>query len=122
MKHFKQPTLKAYTFASRTSPFTNQSLQKSMLFPSLRKNKKSPPLKKNKTLLTHNQTDKNKMTEHAEYIRGMSLENKEGQLVTCGIFYCRDSAEINGCGSLQTSSWLDSEVLRNRQQKHTAVR
>ncbi len=44
------------------------------------------------------------------------------QLPTCGIFYCRDSAEINGCGSLQTSSLLDSDVLRNRQQKHTAIR
>jgi hypothetical protein len=44
------------------------------------------------------------------------------QQVTCGIFYCQDSAEINGCGPLQTSSWLDSEVLRNRQQKHTATR
>jgi hypothetical protein len=40
--------------------------------------------------------------------------------ITCGIFYCRDSAEINGCGSLQTSSWFDSDVLQNRQQKHTA--
>jgi hypothetical protein len=47
---------------------------------------------------------------------------KDKQLVTCGIFYCRVSAVINGCGSLQTSSWLDIEVLRNRQQKHTAVR
>ena len=44
----------------------------------------------------------------------------EHQPITCGIFYCRDSAEINGCVSLQTSSWFDSEVLRNRQQKHTA--
>jgi len=50
------------------------------------------------------------------------LTDKNAQLLTCGIFYCRDSAEINGCGSLQPSSWLDSEVLRNRQQKHTAVR
>jgi len=40
--------------------------------------------------------------------------------LTCGIFYCRDSANIKGCGSLQTSSWLDSDVLRNRQQKLTA--
>jgi len=47
---------------------------------------------------------------------------KKYDTLTCGIFYCRDSAEINGCGSLQTSSWLDSEVLRNRQQKHTANR
>ena len=41
-------------------------------------------------------------------------------MLTGGIFYCRDSAEIKGCGSLQTSSWLDSDMLRNRQQKHTA--
>ena len=46
----------------------------------------------------------------------------EHQLPTCGIFYCRDSANMKGCGLLQTSSWLDSEVLRNRQQKHTANR
>lgn len=44
------------------------------------------------------------------------------EMLTCGIFYCRDSAEINDCVSLQTSSWLANDVLRNRQQKHTAVR
>ena len=43
------------------------------------------------------------------------------ETVTCGIFYCRDSTYLKGCGSLQNSSWLDSEVLRSRQQKHTAV-
>jgi len=118
----KMPTHKAYTFASRTSPDTNQSLQKSMLFPTLRKNKKSPPLKKNKTLPTHNPTDKNGMTELIEYYNGMSLDKKEGQLVTCGIFYCRDCTEINGSGSLQTLSRVDSVQLRNRQQKHTAIR
>jgi len=47
---------------------------------------------------------------------------KEAQQVTGGIFYCRDSAEIKGCSTLQTSSCLDSDVLRNRQQKHTANR
>jgi len=41
---------------------------------------------------------------------------KEKRAITCGIFYCRDSAEIKGCGSHQTSLWLDSDVLRNRQQ------
>ena len=115
-------TAKAYTFASRTSLDTNQSLQKSMLFPTLRKNKKSPPSKKNKTLPTHNPTDRKRMNETFDKQKGMSLDRKKGQLVTCGIFYCRVSAEINGCGSLQTSSRLDSEVLRSRQQKHTAVR
>ena len=85
------PTYKAYTFASRTRPDTNRSLQKSMLFPTLIKNKKSPPLKKNKTLPTHNPTDKNGMTELLDYYNGMSLDKKEGQLVTGGIFYCRDS-------------------------------
>ena len=44
------------------------------------------------------------------------------ETVTCGIFYCRDSAKMNGCGTLQTSSYLDSDMLRNRQQKHTAKR
>jgi hypothetical protein len=44
------------------------------------------------------------------------IENKEQQLPTCGIFYCRDSAEINDCGSLQTLLRLDSDILRNRQQ------
>lgn len=43
------------------------------------------------------------------------------QAITCGIFYCRDSANTKGCGSLQTSSWLDNDVLRSRQQKHTAI-
>jgi hypothetical protein len=42
------------------------------------------------------------------------------EMLTCGIFYCRVSAEINGIDSLQTSSLLDSDMLRNRQQKHTA--
>ncbi|HOM04824.1 MAG TPA: zinc ribbon domain-containing protein, partial [Candidatus Kapabacteria bacterium] len=54
----------------------------------------------------------------------MSKDPKNGgtehQLPTCGIFYCRDCAKINSCGSLQTSSLLDSDMLRNRQQKHTA--
>ena len=71
---------------------------------------------------TYYPTDKNRMTEQTENIKGMSLDKKEGQLVTCGIFYCRVSANLKGCGSLQTSSWLDSDVLRNRQQKHTAIR
>ena len=44
------------------------------------------------------------------------------EMLTSGIFYCRVSAKINGCGSLQTSSWRDSDELRNRQQKHTASR
>lgn len=50
------------------------------------------------------------------------MKDKNDQLETSGIFYCRDSAEFNDCGSLQTSSWLDSDVLRNRQQKQTAIR
>jgi len=77
----KMPTHKAYTFASRTSPYTNQSLQKSMLSPTLKKQKISP-LFKNKTLQTHNPTDNNGMTEQTENIKGMSLDKKEGQLVT----------------------------------------
>ena len=106
---------KAYTFASRTSPVTNQSLQKSMLFPTLRKNKKSTLLKKNKTLLTLNPTDRKKMIKPVEKQNGMPLDKKEGQLVTCGIFYCRDSAEMEGCGSLRSSLRIYSDMLRSAQ-------
>ena len=115
MKHSKQPTLKAYTFASHTSPDTYQSLQKSMLFPTLRKNKKSFPLMKNKTLPTHIPTDKNRMTELIDYYNGMSLDKKEGQLVTRYIKNWADTTEIKGCSSLQTLYRLDSDVLRSAQ-------
>ena len=57
-----------------------------------------------------------------EYVFANARKDEEVRVVTCGIFYCRDSAKMKGCGSLQTSSWFDSEVLRNRQQKHTAIR
>ena len=60
----------------------------------------------------------NGKTELKNYLK--PLTDKNAQLLTCGIFYCRVSANLKGCGSLQTSSWLDSDVLRNRQQKHTA--
>ena len=100
---------KAYTFASRTSPDTNQSLQKSMLSPTLRKNKKSPPSKKNKTLPTHNPPDNNGMTEQTENFKGMSLEKKEGQLVTGGIFYCRDSGYFSVSASNKLSCNLTGQ-------------
>ena len=106
---------KAYTFASHTSLDTNQSLQKSMLFPTLRKNKKSTLLKKNKTLLTLNPSDRKKMIKPVEKQNGMPLDKKEGQLVTCGIFYCRDSAEMEGCGSLRSSLRIYSDMLRSAQ-------
>ncbi|MBM3435563.1 MAG: hypothetical protein FJY07_05015 [Bacteroidetes bacterium] len=53
---------------------------------------------------------------------GLQGWKTEHQAVTDGIFYCRDSAEINGCGSLQTSSWLDSDVLRIAKRHHTRDR
>jgi hypothetical protein len=106
---------KAYTFASRTSLVANQSLQKSMLFPTLRKNNKSPLSKKNKTLPTHNPSDKNGMTELIDYYNGMSLDKKEGQLVTRYIKNWADTTEIKDCGSLQTLYLFDSDVHRNAQ-------
>lgn len=62
------------------------------------------------------------MTRKLNIYNGLQEWKIEHQAVTGGIFYCRYSAEMKVCGSLQTSSWLDSEVLRNRQQKHTAIR
>lgn len=74
--------IKAHTFANNISPDTNQSLQKSMLFPTLRKNKKSLPLKKNKTLPKRKPADESRMTELIDNNKVMSLDKKEGQLVT----------------------------------------
>ena len=90
-------THKAYTFASRTSLDTKQSLQKSMLPPPLRKNKKSTLSLKNKTFPTHNPTDKNAMTE-----MNMSLDKKEGQLVTRAKSKRADSANLKGIASNKT--------------------
>jgi len=57
-------------------------------------------------LLTHSPSDKNEIKEQTENIKGMSLvkKKKEGQLVTGGIFYCRDSAGF----SVSTSNKLSS--------------
>jgi len=90
---------------SPTSQRLNQSLQKSMLSPPLRKNKKSTLSLKNKTFPTHDPTDKNAMT-----VMNMSLDKKEGQLVTGGIFYCRDS----GCFSISASNKLSCNLTGQR--------
>jgi hypothetical protein len=72
----------AYTFVNPFCQRFSQSLQKSMLFPTLIKNKKSPLLKKNKTLPTHNPTDRNEMTILTDIQKCMSLDKKDGQLLT----------------------------------------
>jgi len=73
-----------------------------MLCPTQRKNKKSP-IVKNKTLLTHKPSDKNEMKETFEKQKGTSLDRKEGQLVTGGIFYCQDSASFSVSASNKLS-------------------
>ena len=45
----------------------------------------------------------------------MYLINKKQRTITGGIFYCRELGKLKVHRSLQTSSWLDSDVLRNRQ-------
>ena len=52
----------------------------------------------------------------------MITKDKKHETLTCGIFYCRISSKLKGCGSLQTSSRFDSDVIRNRQEKHIAIR
>lgn len=108
-------THKAYTFAILTSSDTNQSLQKSMLLPTLRKNKKSLLLKKNKTLLTHNPIDRKRKIKTVDKQKGMSLDKKEGQLVTRYIKNWTDTAEIKGCILLQALYQFDSELLQSAQ-------
>jgi hypothetical protein len=82
-----------------------------MLFPTLRKNKKSPTLKKNKTLPTHSPSDKNVMTEIVEKLKDMSLDRKEGQLVTGGIFYCRDSKDFSVSATNKISCNLTGQCI-----------
>jgi hypothetical protein len=48
------------------------------------------------------------MTETVEKQNGMSLDKKEGQLVTGGIFYCRESAGL----SLAASNKLSCNLTR----------
>jgi len=62
MKTIESRHTKAYTFASPANQRLNQSLQKSMLFPTRIKNKKSSLSLKNKTLQTHSPTDKSNLT------------------------------------------------------------
>ncbi|MDD4576766.1 MAG: hypothetical protein PHI36_10090 [Bacteroidales bacterium] len=51
----------------------------------------------------------------------MMMNKKTGDCNTSGIFYCRESAEIDGCESHQILSVFESDLLRNRQQKHAAI-
>jgi len=43
-------------------------------------------------------------------------------MVTSGIFYCREGAEISDCSTFKTSYRADSLVLRNRQLLIAAAR
>jgi hypothetical protein len=71
----------ASTFANRSSKSSSQSLQKSLLCPP-GKQKISPLTEKNKTLPNHSPTDINVMIEIVEKKIHLSLDRKEGQLVT----------------------------------------
>ena len=64
---------------------------------------------KNKTLPTHIPTDRKRMIEIVEKQNGMSLEKKEGQLVTGGIFYCRVSAGFSVSASNKLSCNLTGQ-------------
>ncbi|MDD3915266.1 MAG: hypothetical protein PHF76_11560 [Bacteroidales bacterium] len=52
---------------------------------------------------TYYPTDKNRMTEQTENIKGMSLDKKEGQLVTRGIVNCRCSAYSSVSARIKSS-------------------
>jgi hypothetical protein len=101
----KSPLTKNTLLQAATSQLTYQSLQESIFSTTRKKlkNKKFPSLHKNKTLPTHNPTNRKKMIEIVEKQNGMSLDKKEGQLVTGGIFYCRDSAGFSVSASNKLS-------------------
>ena len=51
------------------------------------------------------------MTELIDNNKGMSLDKKEGQLVTCGIFYCRDSRYFSVSASNKLSYNLSGKCF-----------
>jgi len=81
-----------------------------------------PSIQKCQKSLQSLPTPTHRHKDNAAKIKNRLTNDKNGQLPTSGIFYCRVSANLKGCSSLQSSSWFDSDVLQNRQQKHTAIR
>ena len=65
-------------------------------------------------------SEKNEMTELKNNLK--PLTDKNAQLVTRGIFYCRVCGLFEVRCSYETLYQLDNNALRNRQQKHTAIR
>jgi len=123
-----KPTLKASTFASRTSPSKDQSLQKSLFFPRHKKLflKNFPTLQKNKKRHAHSATDRQENTRtmttktqlycdiQTRWTRTPAANSVLPQLaVTCII-----EAECY----YQTFVLGDSEVLQNRQLRQHAKR
>jgi len=88
--------------------------------------KKLPTLKKIKNADTRADTEKQEskmtMTRKLNNDNGLRGQTKEHQAVTRGIFYCRICGLFEVGSSYETLYQLDKEVLRNRQQKHTAIR
>ncbi len=80
-----------------------------------KKNKNSTPLKKNKTLPAHSPTDKNGMTELIEYYNGMSLDKKEGQLITAPTKNWRFGASYDSLVIQQTFVLRMNICGKNRQ-------
>jgi hypothetical protein len=98
------------TFASRTSPSTDQSLQKSFHLSDPRKielkkisspseNKKYP----NAQAVTNRHKSNLTMKRKLNVDNGLQGQKTERQLVTGGIFYCRDSAGFSVSASNKRS-------------------
>lgn len=67
-------------------------------------------------LVQARQKSNRQMTVRDDIKMVVTHDRQERQHLTGGIFYCRDSAEINGSCSLHALYRADSEVLRIRQQ------
>ncbi|MFH1004912.1 MAG: hypothetical protein V1781_05395 [Bacteroidota bacterium] len=103
------------TFASRTSPSTDQSLQKSFHFSNPRKielKKNSFPSENKKYTTAQADTDRHKsimtMTRKLNIDNGFQGQKKERQLVTGGCCQWRDS------GSFDSDVFIESFVPRGK--------
>jgi len=109
------PDVKQAHLQTAQSPHAVQSLQKSLLCPP-GKTKNLPSLK-NKTLPTRNPTDKKGMKEIVDKQKGMSLDKKEGQLVT----KCKCHKGFRGLRRSEVRFNFSCNLIGNHPQSLTAL-
>ena len=115
---------KAHTFASRTSPSTDQSLQKSVLFASPKRNSFFSSHPSVFYFFATHSRHQNRWTETAKTFTGQGLTMTKDRRPACNsvLPQLAVTCKIEAKCSYQTFVQIDSVVLRNRQLRQHANR